>query len=197
MNIFAVALSLFLVMNATGNIPLFIGMLGRYDVQRQRKIIFRELLIALGFLLLFSFFGDAVLDALGITRPIIGIAGGTLLFLIALGMIFPKTDLKEPPRTEPMIVPLAMPVIAGPGAISTVMIYSQLYDPVYMVGVILLAWVPSLIILLVAANIKYVLGEKGLIAVERLGGMLVCLIAVHMLTTGIIHLIKDNFAGAI
>ena len=112
-------------------------------------------------------------------------------------MIFPKTDSTSPPLHEPMIVPLAMPVIAGPGAISTVMIYSQLNEPFFMLGAILLAWVPSLLILLLASNIKYVLGEKGLLACERLGGMLVCLIAVHMLTSGIIHLVKDNFQGAI
>jgi multiple antibiotic resistance protein len=197
MSIFAVAFSLFLVMNAIGNIPLFVAMLVRYDVKKQRQIIIRELLIALGILLIFCFFGDNVLNALNITRPIIGIAGGTLLFLISLGMIFPKNSHDaESLAHEPMIVPLAMPIIAGPGAITTVMIYSQLYSAFFMIGAIFLAWIPSVILLLLASNIRYLLGEKGLMACKKFGGMLVSLIAVHMVTSGIINLIKDNFQGA-
>src|SRR5690348_10073549 len=82
--------AIFFVLNATGQIPLFLAMLARFDQKRQCKIIIRELTIALAILLIFTFFGDAVLRILGITRPIIGMAGGILLFIISLGMIFPK-----------------------------------------------------------------------------------------------------------
>src|SRR5262245_29315776 len=88
---FTIAAAIFFVLNATGNIPLFLGMLARFDQKRQMKIIFRELTIALLILLIFTFFGDAVLKILGISRQTIAIAGGVLLFLISLTMIFPKT----------------------------------------------------------------------------------------------------------
>lgn len=194
MSFFQTALSLFFVLNALGNIPLFIGLLGRYDVKRQKRIIVRELLIALLILLLFNFFGDDFLKLLGITPSIICIAGGTLLFIIALGMIFPKSNNIKSAMHEPMIVPLAMPVVAGPGAIATVMIYSeQANSSLFMVGVILAAWLPSAIILFAASNIRRILGEKGIVACERLGGMLIILLAVKMISAGVIALVKNNF----
>lgn len=189
-------LSLFLVINAIGNVPLFVAFLSRYDVRKQRRIIVRELVIALAILLAFNFFGDWFLGILGISQPIIGIAGGTLLFIIALGMIFPRNGDKghEMSRQEPFIVPLALPIIAGPGALTTVMIYAeQLHNSWLMSGIILLAWIPSFIILMLSANIKYVLGQKGLLACQKLGGMLICLIAVHMFTAGIMKLLQDAF----
>src|SRR5579871_6150658 len=108
MPIFAMAFSLFFVLNSLGNVPLFVGLLTKFEVRRQRQIIFRELLIALFILLLFNFFGDDILRLLGISQPVLGVAGGTLLFIIALGMIFPRPiDNHESKRSEPLIVPLA------------------------------------------------------------------------------------------
>jgi multiple antibiotic resistance protein len=195
---FTIAAAIFFVINATGQIPLFLAMLARFDQKRQMFIILRELTVALAILLLFTFFGDGILRVLGITRPIIAIAGGVLLFLISLTMIFPKTVAdngeKGGHHGEPMIIPLAIPVITGPGAITTVMLYAHETGSAFLVaGAAIVAWVPSVIILLAGSYIKQVLGEKGLIAVERLGGMLVCLIGVQMLTSGILILVKDYF----
>lgn len=193
MPFYAIVLSLFFVLNALGNIPLFLGLLARYDMKRQRKIIMRELSIALCILVAFNFFGDKILQILGISEPIIGMAGGIVLFIIALGMIFPKTEKAEAPRHEPLIVPLAIPVVAGPGAITTVMVYSEQFStPWMMLLAIILAWIPSLLILLLSSNIKYFLGERGLAACERLGGMLISLIAVQMFSAGMIKLVQDS-----
>src|ERR1700722_8748995 len=192
MSFYSITLALFFVLNALGNIPLFIGLIGHYDLSRQRKIIIRELLIALFILLAFNFFGNKILELLGISEPIIGIAGGILLFIIALGMIFPKADKAEAPRSEPLIVPLATPIVAGPGAIATVMVYSEQVSNVWvMSGAIFLAWLPCFIILLVSSNIKIVLGKRGLAACERLGGMLISLVSVHMFSSGVIKLVQD------
>ncbi|HSX11834.1 MAG TPA: MarC family protein [Chlamydiales bacterium] len=192
-----IAASIFFVLNATGQIPLFLAMLARFDQKRQLWIITRELTIALALLLLFTFFGDAILRILGITRPIIAIAGGVLLFLISLTMIFPKMVADGTDKAalhEPMIIPLAIPVITGPGAITTVMLYAHETGSALLVaGAAFAAWVPSLIILLLGSYIKQILGEKGLVAVERLGGMLVCLIGIQMLTSGILLLVRDYF----
>lgn len=194
--LFSIAISLFFVINATGQIPLFLGLLTRFDQKKQLQIITRELLIALLILILFTFFGDWILEMLGINRPIIAIAGGVLLFLISLSMIFPKTNGngQEALNAEPMIVPLAIPVIAGPGAITAVMLFAHdSGNPFLIAGAVIVAWIPSLIILLLGSYIKQILGEKGLIAVERLGGMLIALIGTQMLTNGILELVKDFF----
>ena len=192
---FSIVASIFFVLNATGQIPLFLALLGQYDQKRQMRIIVRELTIALAILLVFTFFGDWVLKILGISRPIIGMAGGILLFIISLGMIFPKAGQEiQKLKQEPMIIPLAIPVITGPGAITTVMLYAHETGNALLVGgAAFCAWVPSLIIILAGSFIKKILGEKGLIAVERLGGMLVCLIGIQMFTSGILLLVKEYF----
>lgn len=182
------ATAIFLVLNATGQIPLFLAMLGRFDQKRQIKIIIRELTIALGLLLLFTFFGDGILRIIGISRATIGMAGGILLFLISLSMIFPKpkNPAESIPLEEPMVIPLAIPVITGPGAITTVMMYAhETGAPLIVAAAAFAAWVPSLTVLLLGSYIKNLLGEKGLVAVERLGGMLVCLIGLQMFVNGI------------
>jgi multiple antibiotic resistance protein len=198
---FSIIAAIFLVLNAIGQIPLFLGLLARFDQKRQLKIITREMIFALVILLLFTFAGDKVLGVLGISRPIIGVAGGALLFIISLSMIFPKTVEDGPEqalKVEPMIVPLAIPVITGPGAIATAMNFAhETGSPMLVAGAILCAWVPSLVILLLGSFIKQILGEKGLVAVERLGGMLVCLISIKMLTCGIMDLVADYFRIAV
>ncbi len=187
--------AIFFVLNAFGQIPLFLALLVSFDPKRQIRIIIREMVVALVILLIFTFFGDKVLQVLGISRPIIGIAGGILLFIISLAMIFPKNEERaQGLKQEPMIVPLAIPVITGPGAITTVMLYAHETGNALMVSTAAFcAWVPSLLILLVAPSIKKILGEKGLIAVERLGGMLVCLIGIQMSTSSTLLLVKDYF----
>lgn len=192
----SVVFSLFAVLNSLGNIPLFVAILGRFDVKRQRSIIFRELLFALGLLLLFNFFGDNILNVLGISQPIIGMAGGTLLFIIALGMIFPKTEEGKASYKEPFIVPLATPILAGPGSLAAVMVYAEkIQNPWVMTGAIIAAWFPSLLILLASSHIKYLLGEKGLLACEKLGGMLISLIAVKMFASGAIEFVKASMTA--
>lgn len=195
MTAFSLAFSLFLIMNTLGSIPIFLSILGRFPLAKQRGIILRELLIALGILVVFMLFGDNILRFLGISQAIMGMAGGVILFIIGLGMIFPKkSDAIELSKQEPFIVPLAMPLIAGPGTITTVMIYAdQLQNDLFMFGVILLAWIPSVAILLGASSIKKVLGQKGLNAMQRFGGMLICLISVQMISTGTIDRVKESF----
>ena len=195
----SLAFSLFLIMNTLGSIPIFVSVLEKYNIRRQRAIILRELSIALFILLVFMFFGDAVLRFLGISQSIMGMAGGIILFIIGLGMIIPKkSDGSEMSRQEPFIVPLAMPLIAGPGTITTVMIWSdQLQNNLMMCAIIFLAWIPSLAILLFASSLKKVLGQKGLRAFQRFGGMLICLIAVQMISTGTIQRIQESFPKAI
>jgi multiple antibiotic resistance protein len=152
------------------------------------------MLIALGVLLIFTFFGDELLHIMGISQAVIGISGGILLFIIALGMIFPKPEAVHTTREEPLIVPLSMPLVAGPGSISAVMVFAEhAQNNLLVAAALITAWIPTLLILMLSSNIRHFLGEKGLVACARLGGMILTLISVQMLTQGVIHLVHENF----
>lgn len=193
MSIFEMVFSLFFVLNSLGNIPIFVGLLTKFEAGRQRKIILRELLIALFILLAFNFFGEGLLKLLGISQSVLGVAGGTLLFIIALGLIFQRPMKNHDSKSsEPLIVPLATPIVAGPGSIATVMVYAEQLQNVWMMSlVILMAWAPTFIILLLSSNIKYFLGKRGLLACQKLGGMLISLIAVQMICSGLTQVLRE------
>jgi multiple antibiotic resistance protein len=135
------------------------------------------------------------LKLLGISQSVLGVAGGTLLFIIAVGMIFPHpSESNDHKHAEPLIVPLATPIVAGPGAITTVIVYAEHVQNIWIMSlIILLAWIPTFIILLLSSNIKYFLGQKGLLACQKLGGMLISLIAVQMICNGATYVLQDAF----
>ena len=189
MGLFSVAFSLFLLMDPIGNIPFYISFLKGLNPQRQRFVIFREMFIALLIIIVFNFVGDALMKFLHVENDTIQIAGGIILFLICLKMIFPPHhDPNEniPHEAEPFIVPLAVPLVAGPSVLAAVMIYTkQEMNNWLMVGAILLAWAASLIILLGSSFLKNVLGWRGILALERLMGLILTLIAVQMFLSGV------------
>lgn len=191
----SIAIALFFVINALGNIPLYMSLLGRYSPSKQRLILLREFGFGLIILLLFNYFGGGVFSVLNINEHILGMAGGILLLLISITMIFPKHEKEKEPQHEPLIVPLATPVIAGPGSITAVMLYaSRVEHPLLMTGIICGSMAISCAIALLSPFFKYGLGERGLLAFERLGGMIVALIAVQMFATGAIELVKTSFS---
>jgi MarC family membrane protein len=185
----SIAFSLFLLMDSLGNIPLFISFLKGIEPQRQRIIILRELVIALFIIILFSFFGEGLTKFLNIQNDTIQIAGGIILFLFCLRMIFPQAhDPNEdlPHTAEPLIVPLAVPLIAGPAVLAAVMIYAkEAHNSWTMIGAILIAWSASLVILLASSFLKKILGWRGILALERLMGLILILISVQMFLSGI------------
>ena len=175
MNLLYIAFSLFLLMDSIGNIPLFISFLKHLSPIRQREIIIREMLIALFVIILFNFLGDGLMRFLHITCDTIQIAGGIILFILALKMVFPTAkdlNVSTTPETEPFIVPLAIPLVAGPAVLAAVMIFSQQEGRWTMVGGILISWVATLIILLLSSFLQKILGQKGIIALERLMGLI-------------------------
>ena len=190
MTVFSAATLLFLVMDPFGNIPIFLSILEPYSAARRLRIIVRELLIALGILLLFLFAGQFILDALHISGSSLTAAGGVILFLIALRMIFPRAGgVMEHGGDdgEPLIVPLAIPLIAGPSALASVM-FIMSSDPA-RVGVwtvsVLLAWLLTATVLVLAVRFSRLLGRRGLTAIQRLMGMILTAIAINMMLTGI------------
>lgn len=187
--LFSIAFALFLLMDPIGNVPFYLSFLKGVNPRRQRKIIVREMIVALFIIILFHFVGDGLMKFLNVTTETIQIAGGIILFLLCLKMIFPpEKDYNEtlPHDTEPFVVPLAVPLVAGPSVLAAVMIYSrQEQSNVTMVGAIFLAWAASLLILVSSSLLKKILGWRGIIAMERLMGLILILIAVQMFLTGL------------
>ncbi|NGX44577.1 MAG: hypothetical protein KR126chlam5_01084 [Candidatus Anoxychlamydiales bacterium] len=185
----SLSLSLFIVLNAFGNIPLFLSLLKGIPRKRQKQIVFRELLIALFIIIIFNYIGVWLLKFLNVTQEIVQIAGGVILFLLSLKMLFPKekkeieAELKK--ITEPFIVPLAIPLVAGPAVLAAVMVYSPQIPNVLMIGAIFIAWLATLLILLLSAHLSSWMGGRGLIALERLMGFIMVLIAIQMFLSGL------------
>ncbi len=176
-------------MDSIGNIPFYISFLKGVDPKRQRFVIFRELFIALFIIVMFNFVGDGLMKFLHVENDTIQIAGGIILFLLCLKMIFPPPhDSNEslPHDTEPFIVPLAVPLVAGPSVLAAVMIYAKQEDnSLVMMGAIMIAWLASLVILLSSSFLKQFLGWRGILALERLMGLVLILIAVQMFLSGL------------
>jgi multiple antibiotic resistance protein len=189
MRMFSTALLLFLVMDPVGNIPLFLTVLKNVDPVRRRKIIIRELTIALFVLVFFLFFGPFILKLLQIKGPALSIAGGIILFMIAIKMVFPVVEGNHvvTERDEPFIVPLAIPLVAGPSAIATVLLLMTREPERWLEWVLALifAWIVCSAILLLSGKLSDLLGHKGLLAMERLMGMILTTVAVQMFITGL------------
>ncbi len=180
---------LVLVTDPLGNIPLFVGLLRQVDPSRRRRIILRELLFASAILLFFMVFGRRVLALMHLTDTSMGIAGGVILFLIALKMIFPHPDGGSGYRVhgEPFLVPLAVPFIAGPSAIATVLLLVS-REPGRMgewMAALAVAMAVSAVVLGFAEKISDFLGEQVTMAFERLMGLILTAMAVEMLLEGI------------
>jgi multiple antibiotic resistance protein len=189
MTVFSASLLLFLVMDPFGNIPFFLTALKDVPHERHRKIIVRELLIALAVLVMFLFFGQYLLKVLGISEPSLTMSGGIILFLIAIKMIFPSPGgmYEETLESEPFIVPLAIPYVAGPSAMASVL-FIMSREPVRWLewlAALLLAWFVSGTIIFLSTGLRRFLGKRGLVAIERLMGMILITLAVQMLMTGI------------
>ena len=195
MTIFSAAVLLFLVMDPFGNIPFFIAALKNVDEQRRQRVIIRELLIALVVMVTFLFSGQYVLSVLQISESALTAAGGTVLFLIAVKMIFPPVSHSsaEAVSGEPFVVPMAIPYVAGPSALAAVLLIMNREPtrwPEWLVA-LLAAWLASGLIISSSGFLSKVLGDKVLIAIERLMGMVLVTIAIQMLMTGIAQFVLN------
>ena len=183
------AILLFLVMDPLGNIPLFLAALRDVHPDRRRRVVIREALIALAVLVAFLFAGRIILDALQISEPALTAAGGVILLLIALRMIFPTSDrsLREEISGEPFIVPLGIPYIAGASAFATELLLMSRHPERWLdwLFALLVAWAATAVILYFASGMSRFLHQNGLIAIERLMGMVLVTVAMEMLLAGV------------
>ena len=188
MTLMSASVLLFFVMDPLGNIPMFLAALRHVEQPRVRLVIVRELVIALVIMVVFLFIGRFILGMLHVSRAALTAGGGFVLLLIALRMVFPSSEssLREEVTDEPLIVPLAIPYTAGPSMLATELLLMTREPerwPVWL-GAVCLAWLASAVILYFATNLKALLGDRGLTAMERLMGMLLVTVGVEMLMQG-------------
>jgi MarC family membrane protein len=194
MTLISAAVLLFFVMDPLGNVPFFLTALRHVDPARSRKVIVRELVIALVIMVAFLFSGRYVLEMLQLSSAALTAGGGFILLLIAVRMIFPTSEhsLEEEVREEPFVVPLAVPYTAGPGMLATELLFMTREPhrwPVWL-GAVVLAWLASAVILYFSSHLRTILGDRGLTAVERLMGMLLVIVGVQMLMAGVVQYLR-------
>ncbi|NHH81090.1 MarC family protein [Burkholderia gladioli] len=189
-NFVSATVLLILITDPLGNIPLFIASLRHVPGPRRVRVILREIAIAFTILLLFMVVGDRFLRMMSLTDLSLRIGGGIVLFLIALRMIFPHPDGafgNDPRGAEPFIVPLAIPALAGPSALATVMLLTSQAPGKTMewVGALTVTMLVCAIVLVLAERIQRWLGERTVMAFERLMGLVLVAISVEMILAGI------------
>ena len=189
LSFYSAVVILVLVADPLGNIPLFVALLRNVEPARRILVIVRECTIAFAVLIVFMLFGRDILTLLGLSDRSLSIAGGVILFLIALRMVFREGEniFGGLPSGEPFIVPLAIPSIAGPAAIATVILLVS-HAPQRKLEwslAIAVAMAVSLVVLMSAERIARLAGDRGLYAMERLMGLILTAVAVEMLLKGI------------
>ncbi|OGV50982.1 MAG: hypothetical protein A2017_13980 [Lentisphaerae bacterium GWF2_44_16] len=189
MSIIEASILIFLVMDPLGNIPMFLVILKNVKKEKRKKIIIRELLIALLIMVFLLFGGRYILEFLDLSETSLRISGGIILFLIAIKMIFSGSDsvFNYKSHEEPFIVPLAVPLVAGPSIMATIILlmsHEPARWPEWLLAIII-AWLPASLILIYSYKIFDILSERVLTAIENLMGMLLTTIAVEMFIKGI------------
>ena len=188
MTLISAIILLFLVIDPFGNVPFFVSALKEVEPARRKRVIVRELLIAYAIMVAFLFVGDPLLRVLGISGPALTIAGGVILFLIALRMVFPirGRSAQEEIEGEPFIVPLAIPYVAGPSVLAVELLLMSNEPtrwPIWLLA-ISAAWAGTAVVVFFGSQVAERLGPRGLIAIERLMGMILVAIAIQMFLTG-------------
>jgi multiple antibiotic resistance protein len=194
MSTLSAGILLFLIMDPLGNIPLFLSLLKNVAPERRRLVLIRELIIALIVLFIFLFSGKYLLSALQLKAESVSIAGGIVLFLIGIRMIFPSRDgvFGGDVDAEPFIVPMAIPAVAGPSTMAAVMLLAN-GNPGRTVDwsiALFLAWLATSILLVSSTYLYRWLGHSVLVALERLMGMLLVALSVQMFLDGIVAYVR-------
>lgn len=195
MPLFTIVITLFLIMDPIGNIPSFLHMTQGIHHKRLKFIVLREMLIALAAMFFFNYLGEFIFKFLDLSENSVRIASGIILFLIAIKILFPSSDSLRSnlPVEEPFIIPLAIPLIAGPSLLATIMLFARLEScQSQMLTAILLAWMAAATVLTLAPRIQRLLGNNGLMACERLMGMILVMIAIQRFMEGIQAFIKAH-----
>ncbi|MBT8442239.1 MAG: NAAT family transporter, partial [Gammaproteobacteria bacterium] len=190
--------TLFFIMDPLGNMPVANAILQHVDSHARAKIVAREMLFALVILMVFLWAGTSILDFMQLSQPSLSLAGGVLLFIIALRMIFPEPVSEGSDAIDdPFIVPLAMPMVAGPSTIAILLLLSST-EPDRMgewSAALFIAWAGTASIMTASPYLIRYLGDRGARALGRFMGMLLVLLATQMLLNGVAEFVASLRAG--
>ncbi len=189
---------LVLITDPIGNIPIFANALKHVAPERRARVILREILIAFALLLTFMFVGDSFLRVMNLSELSLQIGGGVILFLIALRMVFPPPPSSvDELVSEPLIVPLAVPAIAGPSALATVLLLvsQQPERRLEWIAALCLTMVVSAVVLVSAERVQRIIGTRLVVAVERLMGLVLVSVAIEMMLRGFKVFVQQLMRG--
>lgn len=194
MPLYELALMFFLITNPIGNSPVILAMIKDLPFGRQQAVMLREGVIALVIALFFQYLGEYFLTFIGIKMYSLSLCGGVILFLTAVKMIFSTQDddsLGES-KKEPMIVPIATPILTGPGLMTIIMVYAtQENNNIKITSALLIAWVGVLFVLYASPYLLKIFGKRGMVALEQIMGMILALLAIEMFLSGAGYFIKQ------
>ncbi len=186
---------LLLVLDPLGSLPVFIPIMRAVPPERRRWVAAREVVIAFLVLFTFMFLGDAFLRLMRLSERSLEVAGGVILLMVAIRMIFSHADgvYGTPEDKEPLIFPLAVPLLAGPSAMATVLLLASRQPDQLMswVGALSAAMAVSAVVLLLCDHIRRWVGDSVVSATEKLMGLVLTAIAVEMILAGL----KRYFLG--
>lgn len=192
MSLFTLTLILLLIINPLGNMKLFTSLVDAIQPSRQGTVVKRELLFALITMFFFSLLGERIAWAFSFSDTTVLIAAGLILFLSALKILFPKeSHLPRVHGEEHFLVPIAIPVVASPALLATIMLFAQAEVLVWpLLTAIAIAWGISALLFIYSGQVTKILGQGGLLAIERLMGMILVLIAVQRFMDGVISFVS-------
>lgn len=189
------AFQLFLVLDPMGNTGIIATLISGFSKERQRHILYRELLLALLILFVVFFVGSYLLEGLGISQAAVTITGGVIFFLFSISLLFPGASVVSLKNLEeePFLVPIATPLIVGPSSTATVILFS--HDETLWLSSLLamvIAWVFTAILVLMGPFLLSRAGKTGMQVIERVIGMICALVAVKMILKGL-FLFSEQF----
>lgn len=190
MTFFDISLALFLVINPFGNLPAFLPLLKDFDRAHQQRILLRECFFSFLVGLFFACIGESFLSILAIEEHSVRISGSVLLFIVGITMIYPELSLSPSSKTkpeEPFFVPIATPIVSGPGVIATIMILASRPDVTnsMLFASMIVTWSLVGITMVGGPLLMLVINDRGLQAMERLMGMIILLLAIEMFRSGL------------
>lgn len=187
MSTLAIALTFFIVANPLGNSPTILSLVKNYDFDRQRKIILREGIFAFLIAIFFQFFGEFFLSSIQVSDYSLTLTGGIVLFIVTLQMIFhlPESTESSQSKQEPFIVPIATPILSGPGLMTMIMVSSKIEQNNFKIAsAITIAWIGVLAILVSSPYLQKLIGKRGMTALEQVMGLVLGLISMQMIVNG-------------
>ena len=195
-HLFSITITLFILMNPIGNIPLYAKVLINFEEDKKRSIIIRELFIALSIMILSVFVGQYFFKLLLVEEFSVLISGSVILFIIAMGLVFPREGAHKAfleKGVQPLIVPLAVPYLADPALIASLIHFAHHKDYIILFSGLLSAWALSFIILLLSGKLKRLLGNTGIAVSERLMGLILILMSIQLFFDGLAEKARHHF----